>query len=380
MINWPKALFSWALVWYYKTMKQDELLFRIHDQREAARAVVYEIPESFFSSSTTTFADLAMGGGQYLAEVLKRCEKYHSREQILPRLFGFETNKVYITCAIRYNGLRGANISTASPFELTMKFDVIIGNPPYQRPKHAEGNKDNRPLWIDFLKKSGELLSDGGWMSQLVPGQVAKSTRWDEAGKGFKALEWGNITSIKTGMEEFFNVGSLISQVTATTGKQGAVNVNGIKVDLKKRPWLPLNPSSEAFCILDKISSQSNPFDFKLGLGTERIDPELSIGFWRLNQNYGFTPQFSSDRDLTKKMMWIGCDVASREDGEKLIELMKSKLFTAFRRITFYEPNYAHLLLSRLTFPDIIPTEDSEIYKAYGLTSDEIKFVESFCR
>ena len=39
-----------------------------------------------------------------------------------------------------------------------MRFDVIIGNPPYQRPKHAEGNKDNRPLWISFLKLSGELL------------------------------------------------------------------------------------------------------------------------------------------------------------------------------------------------------------------------------
>lgn len=265
-------------------------------------------------------------------------------------------------------------------WQSSMKFDVIIGNPPYQRPKHAEGNKDNRPLWLDFLKRGGELLNEGGWMSLLVPGQVAKSTRWDEAGKGFKALEWGNITSIKTGMEDYFNVGSLISQVTVTTGKQGLIDVNGREVDIKARPWLPLNPSPEAFAILDKISSQANQFDFKLGLGTERIDPELSIGFWRLNQNYGFTPQFSSERDLTKKMMWIGCDVSSHEDGEKLIKLLKSKLFTAFRRITFYEPNYAHLLLSRLTFPDVIPTEDSDIYKVYGLTPSEIEFVESFSK
>jgi SAM-dependent methyltransferase len=261
-----------------------------------------------------------------------------------------------------------------------MKFDVIIGNPPYQRPKHAEGNKDNRPLWIDFLARAGELLSDGGWCSLLVPGQVAKSTRWDEAGKGFKALQWGNILSVKTGVESWFNVGSFISQVTVTTGEQGLVNVNGHSVDIAERPWLPTICAPEAFSILDKISSQTNRFSFKLGLANDPLTSEWSIGFWRLNQNFGFTPQWSSERDTTKKMMWISCDPSSKQEAEQLTVLLHSRLFTAFRRLTFYEPNYAHLLLSRLSYPDIIPTTDEEVYEAYGITEKEVQFIESICQ
>jgi hypothetical protein len=261
-----------------------------------------------------------------------------------------------------------------------MKFDVIIGNPPYQRPKHAEGNKDNRPLWIDFLTRTGELLVDGGWSSLLVPGQVAKSTRWDEVGKGFKALEWGNITSIQTGIEEWFNVGSKISQVTMTTGPQGLVSVNGHLVDITERPWLPTVCTPEAFSILDKISSQSNRFNFKLGLANDPLTSEWSIGFWRLNQNFGFTPQLSSERDTTKKMMWISRDASSKEEAERLMALLRSRLFTAFRRLTFYEPNYAHLLLSRLTYPDVIPTTDEEVYEAYDITKKEVEFIDSICQ
>jgi hypothetical protein len=56
---------------------------------------------------------------------------------------------------------------------------------------------------------------------------------------------------------------------------------------------------------------------------------------------------------------------------------MESKLFTAFRQLTFYEPNFAHLLLSGLTFPNLIPTTDDEVFAAYGLTQKEIDFVET---
>ena len=174
-------------------------------------------------------------------------------------------------------------------------------------------------------------------------------------------------------------MGSKISQVTMTTGAQGLVKVNGHSVDIVERPWLPTVCTPEAFSILDKISSQSNRFDFKLGLANDPT-PQWSIGFWRLNQNFGFTPQFSSERDTTKKMMWISQDSSSQEEGELLMKLLRSKLFTAFRRLTFYEPNYAHLLLSRLTYPDVIPTTDQDVFKAYGITEKEIEFIDSLCQ
>jgi len=296
------------------------------------------------------------------------------------RLYGFERSKVYLNYARWRNNLQGVNLAILDPERdldsVSMKFDVVIGNPPYQRPKHSEGNKNNQPLWLDFLEKSGNLLAPGGILSMLVPSQVAKSTRWNSPGKGFQALQWGNMLSIQTGLEKWFNVGTKISLVTVTTGIQGVLTVDGQEIDVSKRPWIPTKTNPEAFSILDKISNQSNKLEFKLGL--HHMDEKNSFGFWRLNQTFGFNPIMTSTRDKSiLNRMWIGHNAKDTNQAEKLILLMKSKLFTAFRQLTFYEPNFAHLLLSGLTFPDVIPTTDSEVFDAYGLTQEEIIFIDS---
>lgn len=270
-------------------------------------------------------------------------------------------------------------------FSPGMKFDVLIGNPPYQRPKHSEGNKDNRPLWIDFLSKCGELLANGGHMSLLVPGQVVKTTRWTERGKGLKSLEWGNVTGIRTEVEKHFSVGTSIYQVTATTGRQGRETLinDEIKVDFTKQPWLPTEVTADSLSLVSKISSHDNNFRFKLCPSLDGIEDQ-SIGMYRMNQDYGYSVEITSKRRKTKangeplKLMWLNMDCESAEQAENLKRLMKSKLFTALRRLTFYEPNYSHLFINGMTYPNQIPHTDEEIYTAYGLTKSEIKFVEKF--
>ena len=265
-----------------------------------------------------------------------------------------------------------------------MQFDVIIGNPPYQKPKKNESDgKNPHPLWLDFLKKTGDLIKDGGYTSMLVPASVAKTTRWAEPGRGFKSLSWGQITEIKTGLERFFSVGTEISNIVATTGNQGIIKVNGeIDVDPLKRPWLPVRHDVEAFSLIEKIASQNNNFTFQTT--ADFSAEERSFGLYRMNQDHGFSTQITSERRKTKangeplKLMWINMECASRGEAEKLMKLTHSKLFTAVRRLTFYEPNYAHLFLRGLTYPDQIPTSDEDVYKAYGLTEQEITYVETF--
>ena len=47
------------------------------------------------------------------------------------------------------------------------KFDVIVGNPPYQELK--TGNKKSQSLWDKFVEKSIKLLSEGGYVSFIHP-------------------------------------------------------------------------------------------------------------------------------------------------------------------------------------------------------------------
>ena len=47
-----------------------------------------------------------------------------------------------------------------------MKFDVIVGNPPYQKPV---GPNKSEPIWDKFVVKSFEYLKDGGYLCLVHP-------------------------------------------------------------------------------------------------------------------------------------------------------------------------------------------------------------------
>ena len=153
----------------------DSLIWRVHDYHpEIIKRVVYSIPDLIIKNPESTYADLAMGGGQFLQGVLNRCiELGQSREQILPRLYGFERSKVYLNYARWRNNLQGVNLAILDPERdldsVSMKFDVVIGNPPYQETS-GSGRKDQASnLWTKFWIKSLELCGDDGYVSLITP-------------------------------------------------------------------------------------------------------------------------------------------------------------------------------------------------------------------
>jgi hypothetical protein len=136
------------------------------DHYELANMILDSYPEKIFKSKTTTFIDPAMGGGQFCHAVENRLRDYgHSDENISQRVFGFESVIMDIRFAVNKYKLVG-QYSCVKPTTyletetLGMKFDAILGNPPYQ---------GKAALHQQFFNKSVDLLKDGGHLSIIQP-------------------------------------------------------------------------------------------------------------------------------------------------------------------------------------------------------------------
>jgi len=241
-----------------------------------------EIPEEMFMSQNTTFADLQMGGGQFVVEVINRLRKYgHSDSNILGRVFGFAEKKVYLSYVKgRYSDL--PIIVELYKENINMKFDVILGNPPYQsnEDRNSKGNKVKsykQPLWPLFVVNSLSLLKPNGFLSLVIPMSWVAGTYDIRKGrvhliKKFSSefnLKYCNLDTDKIGKTYFPGVGSTFSYFvvkncpyefnTVVENKYGLNNI-----DMSKVNSLPLDPNPIKISINNKtINSLNEKFGFK---------------------------------------------------------------------------------------------------------------------
>lgn len=151
------------------------MFFRITlDYDALANEIVAKIPEKHFVSDTDTFLDPAFAGGQLLKAVAKRLHKYgHSVETIRSRLFGYEDSIAYLNHPVNYSTEVIANLSVVNYGEfleknMSKRFDVIIGNPPYQSGNGERGGRHS--LWRKIIAKSFEIVNKNGCVAMVCPG------------------------------------------------------------------------------------------------------------------------------------------------------------------------------------------------------------------
>lgn len=123
-----------------------------------------------------------------------------------------------------------------------MKFDVIVGNPPYQDNTKLAGKKlgGRVPLWTKFVDLSFDLLIEDGWLCYVHP------ALWRiYGGNKAKILEEKNMIHLDIHNEDqggnTFGVATRydwhITQNCDYKGKTHVVGEDGSEIDMDHREW-----------------------------------------------------------------------------------------------------------------------------------------------
>jgi hypothetical protein len=143
-----------------------------------------------------------------------------------------------------------------------MKFDVIVGNPPYndEREKH-NGNS----IWDKFVKKSLECLNDNGYMSLVHPSKWRKinSKLWSILTKN--QIYYLEIHNLEDGLKTFncyVRYDWYILQKKETFTYTTILDENGIinKINLNEKSWLP----NFDFNLIDKLIAKNEKDSLKI--------------------------------------------------------------------------------------------------------------------
>ena len=197
-----------------------------------------QLPDHVWHNPAVTFLDPAFGGGQFVLEIRRRLlAAGHSQENVAERIWGCESLPTRVKYVQNWfkSGLH--NLYVRDPLTHDwgdMKFDVVVGNPPYN---NGVSNKGAGSLWPKFIDKSFELVKQGGHVCLVTPGTWMNNL----TSRNWTSLMENNLTWVTQCDSYFPGVGSTFVAWTATKNEyQGCTLFNNkVQVNLMDYRMLP---------------------------------------------------------------------------------------------------------------------------------------------
>jgi hypothetical protein len=373
--------------------------------------ILDQVPSEVWSSSSTTFLDPAMGGGQFVRAIENRLRNAgHSLANIASRVNGYESNRMRINFAVNKYKLVGTYTNKEFMEDKSnMKFDVIVGNPPFKNGNETGGKSS---LWRKIVNKSWNQLNDGGIITMITPqfpnsaadlGNIftkhQTTTVWTDIahhfpGVGSSFFAWSVSKTPKTALTNFINDGisiditnkslpkdlrsmSIISKVMNNTlfeCKSSPEYLHTSVADGKDDDRLYSKKTNQhTFAI--RRTSGDNYTMWGSVLPTDYTEPKVVMTFSG-NPHYKFHD--SLDPIGTIKFQSGHIIVKSKLEGENLINLYKSKLYKfiqdqmvsgGMRGKSFYQMPVMDL--NKLW-------SDEDLFKYFNLNEEEVSLINEY--
>lgn len=243
---------------HIKTASIDKLNFgEVMTPISLVEKMLNQLPENVWSNPKLTWLDPAAGCGVFSLIIIKRLMNGLSEfEENEERRYKYIIENMIYVCEIQnknidlynffFNKENNYNLNYLcgdflKDFNCNKKFDIIIGNPPYN---NINTGKGGRELWMPFVRKSFDLLSDNGFLCLIHPAKWRKPNH--DIFELFKKnnLIFLEIHNEKQGLKIFkaqtrfdFYVlqKSIYSGITKIIDEKGIVNL----INIKEWKWLP---------------------------------------------------------------------------------------------------------------------------------------------
>lgn len=387
---------------------------------ELARIMIDKNPAAW-SNPSLKILDPSCGRGTFLLAVAEKLEQAgHSRQHIVENmLYGVDINKVQAMIASRalsmfYNGVINITVEDTLEKAWDMKFDVIVGNPPYQAPK-----KGDYSFWARFVDSAHKVLNTNGYLSMIIPAGWMSPTNDIRRGqrsvmRDIFAKEntfYINIDS-DLGKKHFSGIGQKFTwfalQKGTYTSTEFDLGSTQIVVDISKMPMLARDTDTVNIEILSKISNKSTIWNFTRYIMSEswddvKFEKDKKYKFPKVNGNSNHLDKvvfsktackYQTDKKVV--LPYNGSDYKFVVDSGKMgctnayVMLLEKKDRISSAKVYFNSPLIKWLgknkftqynegaLINAISKMDLTKKiTESDVYEFYGLTKEEIEYVES---